>query len=53
MGFQKHKAGIIIAVLCLLVLAAVVWFCLVSPGRRTEPEGTLVEWQNERPEVAA
>lgn len=53
MGFQKHKAGIIIAVLCLLVLAAVAWFCLLSPGRRSEPEGTLVEWQSERPEVIA
>lgn len=53
MGFQKHKAGIIVAVLCLLVLAAVVWFCLVAPGRRTEPEGTLVEWQQELPEVIA
>lgn len=57
MGFQKHKAGIIAAILCLLVLAAVIWFCLLSPRRKAEPEGTLVEWTRELsgdlPEVVA
>lgn len=49
MGFQKHKVGIIAAILCLLVLAAVIWFCLLSPRRKAEPEGTLVEWIRELP----
>lgn len=53
MGFHKHKAGIITAILCLLVLAAVVWFCLFYPERDAEPEGTLVEWTSEVPEVMA
>lgn len=51
MGFQKHKTGIIVAVLCLLVIMAVVWFCLVYMDSSTNPEGTLVEWQAGLPEV--
>lgn len=50
MGFQKHKAGIILAILCLLAVMAVVWFCLMPHGRKAEPEGTLVEWQTDLPE---
>lgn len=51
MGFQKHKTGIFIAVLCLLVLAAVIWFCLIPLGENETPEGTFVEWTKELPEV--
>lgn len=47
MGFQKHKTGIIVSILCLLALAAVIWFCLLSPERKAAPEGTLVEQTSE------
>lgn len=53
MGFQKHKAGIIVAILCLIVLAAVAGFCLVSLGEQEAPEGTFVQWTKELPEVMA
>lgn len=51
MGFQKHKTGFIVTILCLLVLAAAVWFCLLYIGDDTSPEGTFVEWREDWPEV--
>lgn len=52
MGFQKHKGGILAAILCLAAIAAVAWFCLAVPGRKTMPEGTLVEWTEQNTGVA-
>lgn len=42
MDFFKSKAGIVVAVICLGVIAAVIWFTLVSSGQESSPRGTLV-----------
>ena len=44
MDFFRSKAGIAVAVICLAVIAAVIWFVVSSGNRRAEPEGTLV-WE--------
>lgn len=42
MDFFKSKAGIAVAVICLAVIAAVIWFVMSSGNKQTVPEGTLV-----------
>lgn len=42
MDFFKSKAGIAVAIICLAVVAAVIWFTMRSGNRQTMPEGTLV-----------
>lgn len=43
MEFSKHKAGILTALLCLVVIVAVIWFCLSGMTQKKTPEGVLVE----------
>ncbi len=47
MDFFRSKAGIAVAVICLAVIAAVIWFVVGSENHRTVPEGTLV-WECSR-----
>ena len=42
MDFFKSKAGIVAALICLAVIAAVIWFVMSGENRGTVPEGTLV-----------
>ena len=44
MGFFKAKAGILVVLACLAVIAAVVWFTVSGQKGEAAPEGTLVEW---------
>ena len=44
MGFFKSKAGILVVLACLAVIAAVVWFTVSGQKGEAAPEGTLVEW---------
>lgn len=50
MDFIKSKIGILTIIICALLLAAVIWFCLDAAYRPSQPDGTLVEY---RPEAAA
>lgn len=50
MDFIKSKMGILTIIICALLLAAVVWFCLDAASRPAQPDGTLVEY---RPVTAA
>lgn len=43
MEFSKHKAGILTALLCLGIIAAVIWFCLSGMLQKEIPDGVLVE----------
>lgn len=42
MDFFKSKAGIAVAIICLAVVAAVIWFTVRGGNRQIVPEGTLV-----------
>ncbi len=44
--FFKSKIGILAMVLCLVMVAAILWYCLMGTDRNVAPEGTLV-WQHE------
>ena len=44
MDFFKSKAGIAVALICLAVIAAVIWFVMRNGNRQTLPEGTLVRY---------
>lgn len=43
MNSIKSKAGIVTAFLCLIVVAAVLWFVFRGRSQEHVPEGTLVE----------
>ena len=47
MDFFKSKAGILVVLACLVVIAAVVWFTVSAQRGEAAPEGTLVEWGGE------
>lgn len=47
MGFIKSKIGILAIIICALLLAAVIWFCLDGAARPSQPDGTLVEFRRE------
>ncbi|MDD3252467.1 MAG: hypothetical protein PHV18_07900 [Lachnospiraceae bacterium] len=51
MKFRKSKVGIVTALLCLLAVAAVLWFVFRGQTGGTMQGGTLVELYTE--EVAA
>lgn len=42
MEFSKHKTGILTALLCLGVIAGVIWFCLSGMTQKKAPDGVLV-----------
>ncbi len=42
MEFFRHKARILIGLLCLAALAGVLWFCLFYQEQPKNPEGVLV-----------
>lgn len=50
MGFLKSKIGILAIIVCALLLAAVLWFCLDAASHPSQPDGTLVEY---RPDAEA
>jgi len=49
MDFIKSKIGVLAIIICALLLAAVIWFCLDTASRPAQPDGTLVEY---RPKTA-
>lgn len=51
MEFIKRKVGILTVIVCILLLAAVVWFCMDAASRSGTPDGTLVEYRAETAEV--
>ncbi|GEM_PF-1513781 len=51
MEFIKRKVGILTVVACVLLLAAVIWFCLDAASRSSTPDGTLVKYRSETAEV--
>lgn len=42
MEFIKRKVGILTVAACILLLAAVIWFCLEAASGPSVPDGTLV-----------
>lgn len=42
MDFFRHKAAILAAILCLGIVAGILWFCLAGPAGRKTPDGVLV-----------
>lgn len=43
MESMKHKMGIALLVICLIAVAAIVWYLIASVPDSSEMEGTLVE----------
>ena len=53
MGFFKRKSGIMALLLCLALLAAVVWYCLGGESWKKTPQGTLVFHRSQQSAPAA
>ncbi len=43
MNFIKGKAGAVLALICLVLILAVVWFCLFDMNYQSQMHGTFVE----------
>lgn len=42
MNFIKGRAGVLLALFCLLLILAVVWFCLFDMNYHSQMHGTFV-----------
>ncbi len=43
MNFIKGKAGAVLALICLVLILGVIWFCLFGMNYQSQMHGTFVE----------
>ena len=43
MNFIKGKAGAVLALICLVLILGVIWFCLFDMNYQSQMHGTFVE----------